>query len=119
MGADVLRLWVASADFSAEMTVSDEILKRAGESYRRMRNTARYFLSNIDGFDPQQHQVEHADLLALDRWAIDCAAQLQAQIISDYDVSNSIKFIKSYTTSGTRYGWVLFRYHQRSNLHLW
>lgn len=85
LGADVLRLWVASADFSAEMTVSDEILKRAGESYRRMRNTARYFLSNIDGFDPQQHQVEHADLLALDRWAIDCAAQLQAQIISDYD----------------------------------
>ena len=68
LGADVLRLWVASADFSAEMTVSDEILKRAGDSYRRMRNTARYFLSNIDGFDPQQHQVEHADLLALDRW---------------------------------------------------
>ncbi len=85
LGADVLRLWIASADFSAEMTVSDEILKRAGESYRRIRNTARYFLSNIDGFDPQQHVVEHSELLALDRWAIDCAAQLQDEIMADYE----------------------------------
>ena len=67
LGADVLRLWVASADFSAEMTVSDEILKRAGDSYRRIRNTARYFLSNIDGFDPQKNLVEYSDLLALDQ----------------------------------------------------
>jgi len=93
LGADVLRLWVASADFSAEMTVSDEILKRAGESYRRIRNTARYFLSNIDGFNPQQHLVETTDLLALDRWAIDCAAQLQEQIINDY---NSFQFHQIY-----------------------
>jgi isoleucyl-tRNA synthetase len=93
LGADVLRLWVASADFSAEMTVSDEILKRAGESYRRIRNTGRYFLSNIDGFDPQQHLVENSDLLALDRWAIDCAAQLQEQIIDDY---NNFQFHQIY-----------------------
>ena len=93
LGADVLRLWVASADFSAEMTVSDEILKRAGESYRRIRNTARYFLSNIDGFDPMQHAVPHADLLALDRWAIDCAAQLQDEIIDDY---NNFRFHQIY-----------------------
>ena len=93
LGADVLRLWVASADFSAEMTVSDEILKRAGESYRRIRNTARYFLSNIDGFDPQQHLLENTDLLALDRWAIDCAAQLQEQIINDY---NNFQFHQIY-----------------------
>jgi isoleucyl-tRNA synthetase len=93
LGADVLRLWISSADFSAEMTVSDEILKRAGESYRRIRNTARYFLSNIDGFDPQQHLVETSDLLALDRWAIDCAAQLQEQIISDY---NNFQFHQIY-----------------------
>ena len=85
MGADVLRLWIASADFSGEMTVSDEILNRAGDSYRRIRNTARYFLSNLDGFDPAQHAVEHSELLALDRWAIDCAAQLQEEIISAYD----------------------------------
>ena len=93
LGADVLRLWVASADFSAEMTVSDEILKRAGESYRRIRNTARYFLSNIDGFDPAQHAVGHGDLLALDRWAIDCAAQLQDEIIDDY---NNFRFHQIY-----------------------
>ena len=81
LGADVLRLWVASADFSAEMTVSDEILNRAGDSYRRIRNTARYFLSNIDGFEPSEHLVAHDDLIALDRWAVDCAAQLQDEII--------------------------------------
>ena len=85
LGADVLRLWVASADFSAEMTVSDEILNRAADSYRRVRNTARYFLSNIDGFEPQQHAVAHDDLLALDRWAVDCAAQLQDEIIECYN----------------------------------
>ena len=85
MGADVLRLWIASADFSSEMTVSDEILTRAGDSYRRIRNTARYFLSNLDGFNPADHGVEHDDLLALDRWAIDCAAGLQEEIITAYD----------------------------------
>ena len=85
LGADVLRLWVASADFSAEMTVSDEILNRAGDSYRRIRNTARYFLSNIDGFEPSEHLVAHDDLIALDRWAVDCAAQLQDEIIGHYD----------------------------------
>ena len=84
MGADVLRLWVSSADFSGEMAVSDEILKRAADSYRRIRNTARYFLSNLDGFDPQQHLVAHADLLALDRWAVDCAARLQDEIVKAY-----------------------------------
>ncbi|MDE0840805.1 MAG: isoleucine--tRNA ligase [Porticoccaceae bacterium] len=86
LGADVLRLWVASADFSSEMTVSDEILKRAGDSYRRIRNTARYFLANLDGFEPDQHLVELADMLALDRWALDCAAQLQTEIQDDYEL---------------------------------
>ena len=85
MGADVLRLWIASADFSSEMTVSDEILSRAGDSYRRIRNTARYFLSNIDGFELTEHGVAHEDMLALDRWAVDCAAGLQEEIITAYD----------------------------------
>ena len=85
LGADVLRLWVASADFSAEMTVSDDIINRAADSYRRIRNTARYFLSNIDGFDPSVHLVAHSDLVALDRWAIDCAAQLQDEVIEHYE----------------------------------
>ncbi|TFH69280.1 isoleucine--tRNA ligase [Gammaproteobacteria bacterium LSUCC0057] len=84
LGADVLRLWVASADVSGEMTVSDQILKRAGDSYRRIRNTARYFLANLDGFDPAQHLVAGDNLLALDRWAVERAAQLQKEIVEDY-----------------------------------
>ena len=84
LGADVLRLWVASADVSGEMTVSDQILKRAGDSYRRIRNTARYFLANLDGFEPEQHLVEADNLLALDRWAVERTAALQEEIVADY-----------------------------------
>lgn len=52
LGADILRLWVASTDYTGEMAVSDEILKRAADSYRRIRNTARFLLANLNGFDP-------------------------------------------------------------------
>lgn len=85
MGADVLRLWIASSDFSGEIAVSDQILKRAADSYRRIRNTARYFLANLDGFDPESQQVDPREMLALDRWAVDCASRLQAEIIAAYD----------------------------------
>jgi len=84
LGADVLRLWVASADFSAEMSVSDEILKRTSDSYRRIRNTARYLLANLDGFDPQTSLLEDTQLLELDRWILDRAAELQKEIVEDY-----------------------------------
>jgi isoleucyl-tRNA synthetase len=57
LGADVLRLWVAATDYRGEMGVSDEILKRMADSYRRMRNTARFLLANLNGFDPAQHFV--------------------------------------------------------------
>ena len=85
LGADILRLWVSATDFSGEMTVSDEILKRTADSYRRIRNTARFLLSNLNGFDPQQHAVPVADMLALDRWAVARAAELQRDIIAAYD----------------------------------
>ena len=85
LGADVLRLWVAATDFSGEMSVSDEILNRTADSYRRIRNTARYLLSNLEGFDPEQHAVATADMLELDRWALDKAASLQDDIIAAYD----------------------------------
>lgn len=88
LGADVLRLWVAATDFSSEMSVSDEILKRTSDSYRRIRNTARYFLSNLDGFDPAEHLVPPVDMLALDLWAVDCAARLQQEIQLAYDNYN-------------------------------
>lgn len=85
LGADVLRLWVAATDFSGEMSVSDEILKRTADSYRRIRNTARFFLSNLSGFDPASDLVADEDMLALDRWAVDRAAQLQDEILAAYD----------------------------------
>jgi isoleucyl-tRNA synthetase len=85
LGADILRLWVSATDFSGEMTVSDEILKRTADSYRRIRNTARFLLSNLNGFDPQQHAVPVTDMLALDRWAVARAAELQCEIIAAYD----------------------------------
>ncbi len=85
LGADVLRLWVAATDFSSDMSVYDEVLKRTADSYRRIRNTARFFLSNLTGFEPEQHALPFDDLIALDRWAIDRAAQLQEEIIECYD----------------------------------
>ena len=85
MGADVLRLWVASTDFSGEMTVSDEILSRTADSYRRIRNTIRFMLSNLDGFDPAQDCVATDDLLSLDSWVIARAEQLQCEIIGAYE----------------------------------
>ena len=85
LGADVLRLWVAAADYRNEMTVSDENFKRTADSYRRIRNTARFLLSNIDGFDPAEHRLPVDEMLALDRWAVDAAAKLQQEIIAAYD----------------------------------
>lgn len=85
LGADVLRLWVAATDSSSEMSVSKEILNRASDSYRRIRNTARYFLSSLDGFDPANDLVAPEQMLALDRWAVDRAAALQDEIINAYN----------------------------------
>ena len=70
LGADVLRLWIAATDYANEMSLSDEILKRVAESYRRIRNTARFLLGNLDGFDPATDQVPPAEMVAIDRWAL-------------------------------------------------
>src|SRR5690606_16537144 len=72
-------------DYSGEMTVSDEILKRAADSYRRIRNTARFLLSNINGFNPDNDLVDYADMIALDRWAVDRTLQLQNELRAAYD----------------------------------
>lgn len=85
LGADILRLWVASSDFRNEATVSDEILQRNAESYRRIRNTARFLISNLFDFDPQKDLLARADLLALDQWAVNRTFQLQAEIKKHYD----------------------------------
>ncbi len=85
LGADILRLWVAATDYSAEMNMSDEILKRMTDAYRRFRNTMRYLLSNLDGFDPVENCVPYAELLDLDKWAIEHALFLQQKIIKAYN----------------------------------
>lgn len=85
LGADVLRLWVAATDYRGEMHVSDEILKRTADGYRRLRNTARFLLSNLHEFDPASDSVAKEDLLAMDRWVVDRAFQLQEEIIADYN----------------------------------
>jgi isoleucyl-tRNA synthetase len=85
LGADVLRLWVAATDYRGEMNVSDEILKRTSDGYRRLRNTARFLLSNLDDFNPAENLVAAADLLPLDRWVVDKAYQLQQEVIALYE----------------------------------
>ena len=85
LGADVLRLWVASADYRNEMTVSDEILKRVSDSYRRIRNTARFLLGNLDGFDPARHLLPVEDSVLLDQWAVQQAYDVQQAVTAAYE----------------------------------
>lgn len=88
LGADVLRLWVSSADYRGEMAVSEEILKRTGDTYRRLRNTSRFLLANLEGFEPATDMMAKDELLPLDRWAVDAAYQAQEAIIEAYDNYN-------------------------------
>jgi isoleucyl-tRNA synthetase len=85
LGADILRLWVAATDYRGEMTVSDEILKRTADAYRRLRNTARFLLANLTGFDPAEHALAPEQMLMLDRWAVERARLLQDEIRRAYD----------------------------------
>ncbi|WP_417521499.1 isoleucine--tRNA ligase [Marinobacter sp.] len=84
LGADILRLWVSATDYSGEMTVSKDILRQTADGYRRIRNTSRFLLSNLTGFDPEQHMVAPEDMIALDRWMVDRALQLQNELHEDY-----------------------------------
>ena len=85
LGADIIRLWVAATDYTGEMTVSDEILKRVADGYRRIRNTARFMLANLSGFNPATDLVAPENMIALDRWIVDRAAQLQKEIDEAYN----------------------------------
>ena len=84
LGADVLRLWVAATDYSGEITVSDEILRRMSDSYRRMRNTVRFLLGNLAGFDPARDALPAEELVELDRWVLARAAALHAEVAEAY-----------------------------------
>ncbi|MBI2994037.1 MAG: isoleucine--tRNA ligase [Gammaproteobacteria bacterium] len=85
LGADILRLWVAATDFRGEIGVSDEILKRMADAYRRIRNTARYLLANLKDFDPASDLVEPGRVLEIDRWLLAQTARLQQEIVDAYD----------------------------------
>ncbi len=84
-GADVMRLWAASIDYSGDIFISDESLTRISETYRRLRNTSRFLLANLAGFDPAKHLVPSEKMLALDRWAVNKARLVQQEIIQAYD----------------------------------
>ena len=85
MGADILRLWVASTDYRYEMSLSEEILKRVADMYRRIRNTARFLLGNLDGFDPAKHLLPIEQSLLLDQWAVGQTYELQQAVIAAYE----------------------------------
>ncbi|AKU24216.1 isoleucine--tRNA ligase [Massilia sp. NR 4-1] len=85
LGADILRLWIAATDYTGELSISDEILKRVTESYRRIRNTLRFLLANTSDFDPAKNAVPLAELAEIDRYAIANMAALQATLEKHYE----------------------------------
>jgi isoleucyl-tRNA synthetase len=101
LGAEILRLWVASTDYSGELSLSDEILKRVVESYRRIRNTLRFLLANTSDFDPEHDALPMASLSVIDRYAIAMAARTQ-DIIADayeqYDFHTVVSTVQGFCT---------------------
>jgi len=101
-GADILRLWITSADYRNEMALSDEILKRVADAYRRIRNTARFLLGNLSGFDPTQHLIPVKDSLLLDQWAVQQAHDTQQSVIAayaKYDFPEIVQRIQNFCTN--------------------
>ena len=84
-GADMLRLWVASADYTQDMRISKDIMKQLSDAYLKMRNTARYMLGNLDGFDPDSDRVDYAALEELDKWALSRLNELARTVRANYD----------------------------------
>ncbi len=91
-GADILRLWVAMTDYSKEMTISDEIIKRVSESYRRIRNTSKFLLSNISDYDGTEINLDN--MVQIDKWIIHKAKKLNIQIQKDYSEFKFHKLIQ-------------------------
>ena len=84
LGADILRLWVSATDYRNEMSISDEIIKRIADAYRRIRNTNRFLLGNLDGFDPRTDRVDTSELVEIDAWAIARSQEVDHQIRKAY-----------------------------------
>ncbi|QCI20302.1 isoleucine--tRNA ligase [Buchnera aphidicola (Brachycaudus cardui)] len=88
LGADILRLWVASSNYCNDISISDEILKNSSDTYRRIRNTARFLLANINDFEPDKHIVDKNEMISLDKWAIGQTKIVQEEIIKFYNSYN-------------------------------
>jgi isoleucyl-tRNA synthetase len=86
MGAEIIRLWVASTDYSGDLGIDDKILARVVDAYRRIRNTLRFLLANVSDFDAAQDSVPTEELLEIDRWALARAAHFQAELLAHYKV---------------------------------
>ncbi len=86
MGAEIIRLWVASTDYSGDLGIDDKILARVVDAYRRIRNTLRFLLANVSDFDAAKDSVATEELLEIDRWALARAAQFQAELLAHYKV---------------------------------
>ncbi|MDQ3059609.1 MAG: isoleucine--tRNA ligase [Pseudomonadota bacterium] len=86
LGAEIIRLWCASTDYSGDLGIDDKILARVVDAYRRIRNTLRFLLANVSDFDPVKDAVPFDELLEIDRYALSRAAQLQADILAHYEV---------------------------------
>src|SRR5690625_1649116 len=85
LGAEILRLWTASTDYSGELSISDEILKRVVESYRRIRNTIKFLLGNLSDFDVAHDLLPADELLEIDRYALAMADAMQTEVLSYYE----------------------------------
>lgn len=85
MGADVLRLWVASADYRNDLACSDGILKQVSEAYRKLRNTVRYLLGNLYDFDPARDRVAYQDMPEIDRYALHLLEELNRKVLNGYE----------------------------------
>jgi isoleucyl-tRNA synthetase len=100
-GAEILRLWAAAVDYTEDVRCSDEILSRVVDAYRKFRNTLRYALGNLDGFDPATDSVADADLLEIDRWAIASLNDVVARAVKgyeDYDFQSTYNAIYNFCT---------------------
>ena len=85
MGAEIVRLWVASTDYSGDLNIDEKILARVVDTYRRVRNTLKFLLANVSDFDPAKDAVPADQLLEIDRYALSRAAQLQADILAHFN----------------------------------
>ena len=90
MGAEIIRLWVASTDYSGDLNIDDKILARVVDTYRRVRNTLKFLLANVSDFDPAKDSVASADMLEVDRYALSRAAQLQADIVGNWNAERKV-----------------------------